>query len=102
MGNEKNHGGKRERAGRPTKAEEITLIKAIDRHVNTETLLFKLLNIINNKDGKDADKIKAISLLLNYRWGLPKQSIKMENKFIEPITFIDATDDNDTYIATPD
>lgn len=66
------HGGKRSGAGRPAKAEEITLIKKIDQYVETDVLLQKLLEIVNK--GRDSDKIKAIKIILDYRWGKPKET----------------------------
>jgi len=69
----KNNGGKRKGAGRPSKVEEITLIKKIDRFIDTDVLLSKIIEVIDNPDGRDSDKLKAITLLLEYRWGKPKQ-----------------------------
>ena len=89
-----NNGGSRANAGRPTKATEITLIKAIDRHINTETLLKKVVKIIDSKDARDSDKLKAIAMLLEYRWGKPKQKLQVQTNLIEPVIFIDATEDN--------
>ena len=82
------------KGGRKSKAEEQNLIEALTPLMPLAHKALKLA-LQEQKDW-------AVKLIYGYYYGLPKQSIKMENKFIEPITFIDATDDNDTYIATPD
>lgn len=75
----KNNGGKRKGSGRKSKAEEMTLIKKIDRFVDTNYLLEKVISIIDNEKGRDADKLKAISMLMEYRWGKPTQTIDSNN-----------------------
>ena len=75
----KNNGGKRQGAGRKPKAEELTLLKKIDRFVDTDYLIKRVIDIIENKDGRDADKLKAIQMIMEYRWGKPKQVIDNNN-----------------------
>ena len=75
------HGGKRKGAGRPPKADELTLIKKIDAHFDTDKMISKLAEIINNEKTRESDKIKAIQLLWNYRWGKPKETVNASHTF---------------------
>ena len=72
--NESNHGGSRKGSGRPSKADELTLIKKIDKYIDTDVMLKKIVDIINNPDGRDSDKLRAIMLMMEYRWGKPKET----------------------------
>lgn len=75
----KNNGGKRQGSGRKPKAEELTLLKKIDRFIDTDYLIKSIVDIIEKEDGRDADKLKAIQMLMEYRWGKPKQQIEQTN-----------------------
>ncbi len=94
MDGRKNNGGKRKNAGRKSKSEEQNLIETLTPMMH---LAHKALTLAleENKDW-------AVKLAYAYYYGLPKQSIKMETKFIEPVTFIDATDEDYTYTVTSD
>ena len=37
-------------------------------------MLQKVVEIIDNPDGRDSDKLRAIMLMLEYRWGKPKET----------------------------
>ena len=64
---EKTYGGKREGAGRKSKAEEQSLIEKL---TPLEPLAFKALNDAI-KEGKDW----AVKLFFQYNFGMPKQVI---------------------------
>lgn len=77
----KSNGGKRKGAGRPPKADEITLIKKIDAHFDTDKMIKKLVEILDNDKARESDKIKAIQLLWSYRWGKPKETVNASHTF---------------------
>jgi hypothetical protein len=67
-----NHGGKREKAGRKPKADEIKLIEQMDAVCVPKEVWEKLYDKV-----KDGDT-NAIKTWLSYRFGQPKQTVALE------------------------
>ena len=67
------HGGKREGAGRKPKADEIKLIERMDA-IATPEEIWKLLH----DKCKDGDT-QALKVWVQYRFGMPKQTIEQNN-----------------------
>ena len=65
------HGGKREGAGRKTKADEQELI---ERLTPLNDVAFEAL-----KNGLEDDQPWAVKLFLEYKYGKPKQTIDQNN-----------------------
>ena len=63
------HGGKREGAGRKPKAEELSVIEAMDKCDPTGEIWQRLWKLVK------ADDTAAIKLWLAYRYGAPQQTI---------------------------
>lgn len=63
-------GGKREGAGRKSKAEELKLIEAMDNILEDQRALEELAELV--KKGN----FSAIKLWLEYRYGKPKQYVE--------------------------
>jgi len=59
------HGGKREGAGRPTKADENKLIERLDRIIDKDEVIHKLNELIKKGD------LRAITIYLDRRFGKP-------------------------------
>ena len=72
------NGGVRAGAGRKKKQTEIGLINAIDKFVNAEQLVKRLMALIDADDTKAGDKIKAIDMLLNHRYGRPMMRVESD------------------------
>lgn len=58
-------GGKREGAGRPTKADEDKLIERLDRIIDKDEVIHKLNELIKKGD------LRAITIYLDRRFGKP-------------------------------
>lgn len=69
MDERKNNGGKREGAGRKTKAEEMGLPKLIDEVIGDEGKK-AIIKKLYDKAAIDGD-VKAITLLMAYMYGKP-------------------------------
>ena len=67
---EDKRGGKREGAGRKSKAEEMQLIELLNTHIDKDS------EILTDKDGNpiDADNLKALEIYLAYMYGKPKET----------------------------
>lgn len=72
--NEKEHGGKREGAGRKPKADELKLIERLDNIIDKDEAIKTLKDLI--KDGN----FNALKLYMEYRFGKPKETIENINK----------------------
>jgi len=68
---DKNWGGAREGAGRPTKGEVINIRQIMDEHIDVNVVMQKLLERIESGDQR------AIELFMKYRAGMPKQEIDL-------------------------
>lgn len=66
-----NRGGKRDGAGRKSKAQEQQLIERLDRIIDEDEVLQVLKQLI-----KDGD-LRAVQLYLNYRRGKPKDTMDL-------------------------
>lgn len=73
------HGGKRENAGRKTKANEIKLIEQMDRYITPDAFWANVAKLVENND------MHAIRLWANYRFGMPNQKIEQTGKAFENI-----------------
>ena len=67
-------GGKREGAGRKPKADEIKLIEALDKHIDSDRVFEVLQGLIEEKN------IKAIQIYLDRRYGKPKESVTLNSE----------------------
>ncbi len=94
MGFKKNngYGGKRDGAGRPKKADELTLIKAIDKYADTDNLIKRIVKIMDAKDSRASDKLKAITLLLEYKYGKPTQKFDASIESDQPMNILNLGD----------
>lgn len=79
MDERKNNGGARPGAGRKPKAEELALADRIDKYMAPDEV-WERLSEFAKKD------VKALQILIQYRYGMPKQIIDMKTN-IEPIEF---------------
>jgi hypothetical protein len=68
MENKSRRGGKREGAGRPSKAEEMHLIERLDKHIDNDEAILLL------KKKMDEGDFKALQLYMNYYYGKPKET----------------------------
>ncbi len=66
MDGRKNNGGHKT-AGRKPKADEIKLIEALDKHIDSDRVFSILQGLIEEKN------IKAIQIYLDRRYGKPKE-----------------------------
>ena len=64
-----NRGGPRPGAGRPKRDEELEIINLLDKHIDRDIVVLKLLEKIKQGDGK------MIALYLNYVYGKPTTNI---------------------------
>lgn len=64
-----NRGGARPGAGRPRRAEEQDIINLLDKHIDRDVVVLKLLEKIKQGDGK------MITLYMNYVYGKPVQTV---------------------------
>jgi|694.fasta_scaffold64279_7 hypothetical protein len=69
MEKKENRGGARPGAGRPKRDEELEIINLLDKHIDRDVVVLKLLEKIKQGDGK------MITLYLNYVYGKPTQTI---------------------------
>lgn len=76
-------GGRREGAGRKPKADEIALIETMDAVLVPAAVWGKLAMKVNKGD------VNAIKTWLQYRFGMPKQSIDHSNKdgSLKPVAY---------------
>lgn len=68
-----NNGGHKT-AGRKPKADEIKLIEALDKHIDSERVFSILQGLIEEKN------IKAIQIYLDRRYGKPKESVTLNSE----------------------
>lgn len=68
-----NWGGKREGAGRPSKAELLKIKEVLDENIDPDFVAKKLFQLIDNGD------FRAIDLYLKHRVGMPKQSVDVHS-----------------------
>ena len=61
-------GGKREGAGRKSKAEEMLLIERLSQHIDQDDAILKLKGLMDSGD------FKAIQLYMAYMYGKPKET----------------------------
>tara|TARA_B100000768_G_C11240577_1_gene359331 strand:+ start:714 stop:953 length:240 start_codon:yes stop_codon:yes gene_type:complete len=61
-------GGKREGAGRKSKAEEMLLIERLNKHINQDEAILKLKALVDEGD------FKALQLYMAYMYGKPKET----------------------------
>ena len=61
-------GGKREGAGRKSKAEEMLLIERLSKHIDKDEAILKLKELMDDGD------FKAIQLYMAYMYGKPKET----------------------------
>ena len=61
-------GGKREGAGRKSKAEEMLLIERLNKHIDQDDAILKLKSLVDEGD------FKAIHLYMAYMYGKPKET----------------------------
>lgn len=64
-----NRGGARVGAGRPRRDQEQDVINLLDKHIDRDVVVLKLLEKIKQGDGK------MISLYMSYVYGKPTQTI---------------------------
>lgn len=76
MDGRKKNGGKRQGAGRPAKADEIKLIERMDAIAAPE----EIWQLLHDKC-KDGDT-QALKTWVQYRFGMPKQTIDQNNTHI--------------------
>lgn len=72
------HGGKRDNAGRKTKADELKIIEQMDAVLIPEHVWQALANKVQEGDGQ------CIKTWLSYRYGMPKQQIEQTNVNVNP------------------
>ena len=72
MGSLKDNGGKREGAGRKSKAEEFKLIEQLDKLKDPVWAIKKMFEHIESGSEKMLEKYLA------YRFGIPKQIVEQE------------------------
>lgn len=77
------HGGKREGAGRRSKADEIKLIERIDNVIDQDKAMQKLGELV--MDGN----MQAVKLYFEYRYGKPKESIDLNTTGENLVSFND-------------
>ena len=73
MDGRKNNGGHKT-AGRKPKADEIKLIEALDKHIDSDRVFEVLQGLIEEKN------IKAIQIYLDRRYGKPKESVTLNSE----------------------
>lgn len=69
MEKKENWGGARPGAGRPKRDEERDIINLLDKHIDRDLVVLKLLEKIKQGDGK------MITLYMNYVYGKPVQTV---------------------------
>jgi hypothetical protein len=74
----KNNGGKRQGAGRPTKADELLLIEKLSP---LDDLAFKEL-----EKGVKAGDFSFIKMFFEYRFGKPAEKVKLDANIEQQIT----------------
>tara|TARA_R110000868_G_scaffold403428_1_gene680699 strand:+ start:596 stop:838 length:243 start_codon:yes stop_codon:yes gene_type:complete len=65
---EDKRGGKREGAGRKSKAEEMQLIELLNTHIDKDSVILKLKEFIED------DNLKALEIYMAYMYGKPKET----------------------------
>jgi hypothetical protein len=87
---EKNHGGKREGAGRKPKVDELKFIEKLDNIIDSDEAIEKLMELI-----KDSN-FNALKLYIEYRFGKPKETIEnINHNFNQDLTDEEAKKIND-------
>lgn len=76
----KQWGGKREGAGRPSKAEEYKLIEQLDKAIEPTQVIELMREMIFEKHDK-----QVLTLYLGYRFGKPTEHKKIELDQFQPI-----------------
>ena len=66
--------GRHKTAGRKPKADEIKLIEALDKHIDSDRVFEVLQGLIEEKN------IKAIQIYLDRRYGKPKESVTLNSE----------------------
>jgi len=74
-------GGKREGAGRKSKADEDRLRDMLSPY--REETIEKVVSIMRTAE-KESDQLAAAKLLMSYDWGLPKQKTELSTEDNEP------------------
>lgn len=69
MEKKENWGGARVGAGRPRRSEEQDVINLLDKHIDRDVVVLKMLEKIKQGDGK------MISLYMSYVYGKPVQTV---------------------------
>jgi len=77
-------GGKREGAGRKSKADEQRIRDILSPHI--PGAIETAVNIMHTAD-KDADRLAAAKLILSYAWGQPKQMVELDTPTGLNVTF---------------
>lgn len=75
----KQWGGKRQGAGRKSKAEEYQLIEQLDKTIDPQIAIDKLHEMIKNGDKQ------ALTLYMGYRFGKPTEHKKIDLATFQPI-----------------
>ena len=65
---EDKRGGKRDGAGRKSKAEEMQLIELLNTHIDKDKVILKLKEFIED------DNLKALEIYMAYMYGKPKET----------------------------
>tara|TARA_R110000796_G_scaffold63830_1_gene147604 strand:+ start:349 stop:591 length:243 start_codon:yes stop_codon:yes gene_type:complete len=65
---EDKRGGKREGAGRKSKADEMQLIELLNTHIDKDSVILKLKEFIED------DNLKALEIYMAYMYGKPKET----------------------------
>ena len=79
----KQHGGKREGAGRKSKSEEMQLVEMLNKHIDKDQAILKLKEMIDEGD------FKAIQLYMNYMYGKPKETKDISITSEQPLFDLD-------------
>ena len=86
-------GGKREGSGRKPKSDEVKLIQRLDNIIDQDKALQTLSDLI------EAGNIQAMKMYLQYRYGIPRDSIELDSvEHREPlkIVIIESTMDDES------
>lgn len=84
MDNRKNNGGKRENAGRPSKADEQNLTENLHRFIDRDEAIVLLKNMMF--DDRD---FKAVQLYYKYVYGVPTKTIDVNIDKEQPLFLLD-------------
>jgi hypothetical protein len=84
MDNRKHNGGKRENAGRPSKADEQNLTENLHRFIDRDEAIVLLKNMMF--DDRD---FKAVQLYYRYVYGVPTKTIDVNIDKEQPLFLLD-------------